>query len=261
MDIPVKVDIFYIFTSINDYTITLFTFSVLLSEEPSWKLEELERNLEVGDHATRIPFHYLVLLSLTLESLKILRLASTTIYRRINVHNKTFIQALEVWYNQPKKNITVVKRYSYYWKYYIDFSLQLLSLGEYSGGGTNITGENFDANLINLKRLDLTNCSELTNEGLVNILQSCFLRLRDLNLSSTRISGSSFLAFIGKLNLKRLDLSGCVNVTSFRLGAAQATVGVNLCYLRVGENMESHVTELLPNIQLLQPLPNIEKTS
>ena len=42
---------------------------------------------------------------------------------------------------------------------------------------------------------------------------------------------------------------------------AQATVGVNLCYLRVGENMESHATELLPNIQLLQPLPNIEKTS
>ena len=90
--------------------------------------------------------------------------------------------------------------------------LKALDLSE-----TNVTGEGMTVlkeKFINLESLVLRHCSNITDQGMVELLHMCGTKLKLLDLSPTDISGEGLSVVKGKFtNLETLALGGCENVT------------------------------------------------
>jgi len=83
--------------------------------------------------------------------------------------------------------------------------------------GTHITGENlseYKGTLLILENLNMSICKQLTNKGLLQILQLCGSTPRSLDISSTNITGENLSEYKGTLPcLENLDLWGCNQLT------------------------------------------------
>ena len=82
---------------------------------------------------------------------------------------------------------------------------------------TRITGEGLSilqGKLNNLEKLDLDSCEDITDQGMMELLQICGTELKFINLSHTQISGEGLSSLEGKLiNLEELNLSYCPDIT------------------------------------------------
>ena len=85
-------------------------------------------------------------------------------------------------------------------------------------GVTNITGEylpKYKGTLPYLENLNMTFCEQLTNKGLLQILQLCDSKLRSLNIRFTNITGENLSEYKGTLPcLNTLDMSSCEQLTN-----------------------------------------------
>ena len=83
---------------------------------------------------------------------------------------------------------------------------------------TNITGENlseYKGTLPCLENLNISCCNQLTNKGLLQILQLCGSTLRSLDISDTAITGENLSELKGTLScLDNLGMSSCNKVTN-----------------------------------------------
>ncbi|XP_023341504.1 uncharacterized protein LOC111711391 isoform X4 [Eurytemora carolleeae] len=84
--------------------------------------------------------------------------------------------------------------------------------------GTNITGENlseYKGTLPCLENLNMSYCKQLTNKGLLQILQLCGSTLRSLDISNTNITGENLSEYKGTLPcLENLNMSECYHFTN-----------------------------------------------
>ena len=87
--------------------------------------------------------------------------------------------------------------------------------------GTNITGENwanYEGTLPCLEKLDLQNCKQLSNMGLLKILQICGSKLVSLTLKGTNITGENFADNMVTLPcLRILSLNKCTELSNMGL--------------------------------------------
>jgi len=83
---------------------------------------------------------------------------------------------------------------------------------------TNITGENlseYKRTLPCLENLNMRDCEQLTNKGLLQILQLCGSRLRSLNIQFTNITGENLSEYMTTLPcLENLNMSSCNQLTN-----------------------------------------------
>ena len=86
--------------------------------------------------------------------------------------------------------------------------------------GTNITGqglEKMQEKFADLKALNLSYCSRLTDQGLLKVLRMCGAKLQDLDISGTDISGQGLEELQEKFaDLKALNLRLCRNLRNCR---------------------------------------------
>ena len=124
--------------------------------------------------------------------------------------------------------------------------------------GSSITGIGLEEGVnsfSNLEILNLAYCQKLTNEGLVEILRISENKLRVLDLSNTRITGSG-LGVNSLPNLETLNLAYCRKLTSEGLIEILRISGNNLRVLNlsrtriVGIGLEKGVNSL-PNLERL----------
>ena len=79
---------------------------------------------------------------------------------------------------------------------------------------TTISGEGLESlPVLNLEKLNLTNCKNLTKTGLLEFLSKCSATLKDLNLSGNEISGEG-LESLPVLKLEKLNLNSCRKLTN-----------------------------------------------
>ena len=82
---------------------------------------------------------------------------------------------------------------------------------------TNITGENlseYKGTLLCLESLDMISCQQLTDKGLLQILQLCGSTLRSLNIEFTNITGETLSDYKGTLPcLENLNMTSCKQLT------------------------------------------------
>jgi len=83
---------------------------------------------------------------------------------------------------------------------------------------TNVTGENlskYQGTLPSLENLGMNCCDQLTNKGLLQILQLCGNTLRSLDIGSTHITGENLSEYKGTLPcLEKLNMSYCYELTN-----------------------------------------------
>ena len=83
---------------------------------------------------------------------------------------------------------------------------------------TNITGENlskYKGSLPCLENLDMNGCDQLTNKGLLQILQLCGHSLRSLDITRTNITGENLSKYKGTLPcLENLNMRNCRQLTN-----------------------------------------------
>ncbi|XP_023348402.1 F-box protein At3g58530 [Eurytemora carolleeae] len=83
--------------------------------------------------------------------------------------------------------------------------------------GTNITGENlseYKGTLPCLETLNMMYCEQLTDNGLLQILQLCGSTLRTLDISGTNITGENLSEYKGTLPcLENLNIRNCSDLT------------------------------------------------
>ena len=83
--------------------------------------------------------------------------------------------------------------------------------------GTNITGENlseYKGTLPCLENLNMSDCRQLTNKGLLQILQFCGSKLRSLDIWNTNITGKNLSEYKGTLPcLENLNMRYCKQLT------------------------------------------------
>ena len=79
--------------------------------------------------------------------------------------------------------------------------------------GTNMTGENLSdckGTLLCLENLNMSSCEQLTNKGLLQILQLCGSTLRSLDISGTNMTGENLSEYKGTLPcLENLNMRYC----------------------------------------------------
>ena len=83
--------------------------------------------------------------------------------------------------------------------------------------GTNITGENLADNMVTLpclRDLSLSCCEELSNMGLLKILQICESTLTFLNVTSTHITGENWADIVTLPCLDTLIIRGCKELSN-----------------------------------------------
>jgi len=84
--------------------------------------------------------------------------------------------------------------------------------------GTNLIGENlseYKETLPCLENLNMRNCGQLTNKGLLQILQLCGSTLRFLDISGTNITGENLSEYKGTLHcLENLIMGDCIQLTN-----------------------------------------------
>ena len=84
--------------------------------------------------------------------------------------------------------------------------------------GTNMTGENlsdYKGTLLCLENLNMSSCEQLTNKGLLQILQLCGSTLRSLDISGTNMTGENLSEYKGTLScLENLNMSCCEQLTN-----------------------------------------------
>ena len=82
---------------------------------------------------------------------------------------------------------------------------------------TNITGQGLDelkGKLADLKTLSIQWCSSLTDQGLLKVLRICGTKLKDLDISSTGITGQGLEELQGKfVDLRTLNLDFCYSLS------------------------------------------------
>ena len=82
---------------------------------------------------------------------------------------------------------------------------------------TNITGQEqdeFQAKFTDMKTLNLQGCLKIEDQGLLKILSKCGSKLRDLDISSTNITGQGLDQLQGKFSdIKTLNLENCSRLT------------------------------------------------
>ena len=82
---------------------------------------------------------------------------------------------------------------------------------------TDITGENlseYKGTLPCLKNLDMSRCKQVSNKGLLQILQLCGSTLRFLNIRATDITGENLSEYKGTLPcLENLNMNCCSHLT------------------------------------------------
>ena len=103
---------------------------------------------------------------------------------------------------------------------------------------TNITGENlseYKGTLPCLNTLDMSNCEQLTNKGLLQILQFCGSTLRSLDIGFTHITGENLSEYKGTLPcLENLNMSDCNQLTDKGLLQLLQLCGSTLRSLVIG---------------------------
>jgi len=104
--------------------------------------------------------------------------------------------------------------------------------------GTNVTGEIFFeymGTLPCLNTLDMSNCKQLTNKGLLQILQLCGSTLKSLVISGTNVTGENLSEYKGTLPcLNTLDMSNCKQLTNKGLLQILQFCGSKLRSLNIG---------------------------
>ena len=79
--------------------------------------------------------------------------------------------------------------------------------------GTRITGKNlseYKGTLLCLENLNMSSCEQITNNGLLQILQLCGSTLRSLNISGTNMTGENLSEYKGTLPcLENLNMRYC----------------------------------------------------
>merc|ERR1740128_314729 len=108
---------------------------------------------------------------------------------------------------------------------------------------TGISGEGLESVpvLKQLKTLNLEDCGQLTNTGLLQLLAKCSATLKHLNLEGTGITGEG-LDSVPVLNLETLNLKSCRNLTNTGLlellAKCTATLeSLNLCFTGMSTNV------------------------
>ena len=103
---------------------------------------------------------------------------------------------------------------------------------------TNVTGENlseYKGTLPCLNTLDMSSCYQLTNKGLLQILQLCGSTLRSLDISNTNITGENLSEYKGTLPcLENLELISCEQLTDKVLLQLLQLCGSTLRSLDIG---------------------------
>ncbi|XP_023343578.1 F-box/LRR-repeat protein 14 [Eurytemora carolleeae] len=103
---------------------------------------------------------------------------------------------------------------------------------------TNITGENlseYKGTLPCLENLNMSFCTQLTNKGLLQILQLCGSTLRSLDISRTNITGENLTEYKGTLPcLKNLNMELCRQLTNKGLLQILQLCGSTLRSLNIG---------------------------
>ena len=127
-------------------------------------------------------------------------------------------------------------------------------------GCTDITGENlseYKGTLHCLVNLNMSCCYQLTNKGLLQILQLCGSTLRSLDISITNITGENLSEYKGTLPcLENLNMSACYNITDKGLLQIFQLCGRTLRFLDInktnitGENL-SEYKGTLPSLEIL----------
>ena len=104
-------------------------------------------------------------------------------------------------------------------------------------GLTYISGEGLESLpvLKQLENLDLGNCENLTNTGLLQLLAKCFATLKDLYVWKTEISGEGLESLPVLKQLEKLDLAWCENLTNTGLLQLLAKCSATLEDLNLGE--------------------------
>ena len=103
---------------------------------------------------------------------------------------------------------------------------------------TNITGENlsdYKGTLPCLENLNMSDCNQLTNKGLLQILQLCGSTLRSLDIEGTNITGENLSEYKGTLPcLEILNMSCCKKLTNKGLLQILQLIGSTLRSLDIG---------------------------
>ena len=117
------------------------------------------------------------------------------------------------------------------------------SLTSLTLSASNITGEQmsrFVSSLPSLENLDLSNCKNLSNSGLRDILGLVGSKLQDLDLSDTNISGESLSRLTKPLDqVRQINLSNCKLLTDIGLRELVRVCGANLEVLKLNETLVS----------------------
>ena len=113
-------------------------------------------------------------------------------------------------------------------------TLKSLNLSE-----TNITGENlpeFKGTLPCLENLEMGSCEQLTNKGMLYILELCGSKLRYLNISGTEITGENMSGYKVKLPcLEKMNMRVCKQLTDYGLMKFLQLCGSTLKSLNLSE--------------------------
>ncbi|XP_023332838.1 F-box/LRR-repeat protein 14 isoform X4 [Eurytemora carolleeae] len=125
---------------------------------------------------------------------------------------------------------------------------------------TNITGENlseYKGTLPCLENLNMRYCKQLTNKGLLQILQLCGSTLRSLDISVKNITGENLSEYKGTLPcLENLNMSYCYQLTDKGLLQILQFCGSTLRSLNLieteitGENLSKY-NGILPCLEIL----------
>ena len=127
-------------------------------------------------------------------------------------------------------------------------------------GSTNITGqglEELQKKLADLKKLSLTYCHSLTDEGLLDVLKMCGTKLQDMDISETFITGQGLVELQGKFaDLKKLTLNNCPRLTDQGLSEIISTSGhllktVHLCRTNISPEVKNRMQFNRPNLTIL----------
>ena len=123
---------------------------------------------------------------------------------------------------------------------------------------TAITGENlseFKGTLPYLENLDMSSCKQLTNKGLLQILQLCESALRSLDIGYTQITGENLSEYKGTLPcLENLNMSYCRQLTNTGLLQILQLCGSTLRSLNIsGTNItEENLSEYKRTLPCLE---------
>jgi len=126
--------------------------------------------------------------------------------------------------------------------------------------GTKVTGKNlskYNRTLPCLENLDLYDCNQLSNKGLLQILQLCGSTLRSLDISFTKVTGKKLSEYNGTLPcLENLNMRNCKQLKNKGLLQILQLCGSTLRSLDIlganitGENL-SEYKETLPCLENL----------